>query len=520
MTDYDGVKGLLPHIVDAAIIADMKYRGYHPNNPDDPDGGFQYTTAPMTTTGEATTYKISGPSSGGHATATSSGITQDVNSSVLGFSPNKDVYHYWPTAIHDLFDPWLKIPEPSVFDDKIAHVAKAAKLLLVNGEETDDGKGYKVGNDNLDDIDTMNQKLAGMHGNAVAAFQHAWAEHIPSVLHGQAGMAAALSIAISADKALYGVARKNVASLADQALAAFKAAGEDSTDAHLVINIVTQGLAIAAFAAATGGAGAVIEGVAGGAALAAGVASSFLPSDDPKKKVPLGDRDPHTVLRHVSDAFDKVTNSGATTEIDLANLLDKIDTQAEDNIAAGKFGFRLGSLRSDRAGEQADIDHLDEASSWLKMDRDAAHQVGDVLMPNIALQFDEAAIEAQNALGSDPWIRPSEVSYSANGFYGQFSLSLDFLTNLLDDTSTQLTRAGELFSLAADEISDQDGASDQQMHKLLKQLEQGSGTPTQDAVHSAGETYGAGTTETNDDRQHLRDRLHQRLDDPNESGMY
>lgn len=521
---YHEVKAKLPEIVKAAIVADMRYRGYEPNDPDDPDGGFQQTVGPKSSAGgDGATYRISGPSSGGNATCNGDHVGPDV----IGFSPHHDVYQYWPKAIQEQLGPWVDhpIPDGSVFDETISHVTKAAKTLLSNGDRTfDEGHGKKTysldsGNPELDDIGVMEGKLTAMRGDWVLAFQRSWADHLPGVLKGQAGIAAAIAMAVGAEKALYTVAQENVATVAHEAHLAFKAAGHSSLDNKVLINIVTQGLAVAAFAAATGGAGAALTAVIQGTALAASATQSFLPNEQrgPGSGMPLGAADPHTVLSNMAKALQKITEVGERTEAAISDHLSTICSAAEGDIAHGGFGFRLGRLRGRDSTAQRQIDHPD----LLKFDRTDAHQIGDILMPNIAKQFNNAAIEAQNATSSGPWRRPVQVSGATEGCYNQYLITLDFLTNLLDDTSTQIVRAGELFSAVADDIANQDSEAEARMNRARKQLEDGSGAPAaghgtkQINVHvtpgaqlpPVTEDTPVRPTETNADRERLNHRL-------------
>ena len=255
------------------------------------------------------------------------------------------------SPITDKFYDYLSLPDPANFDAPITGVKGVLNKLSLSANTTQgfsdpiSGTMYP-GNVELKDMTTAAEYLDNWDGVAAMTFVSNFATPFETITANQFNCAAVLANALEAEKALWAEGRKNIDTIAEQAISALKHMHDcGKNEWETAFSVVAAVVAITAATVATAGAAAPVAATIGLAAVGAGVgvAQTHIGQMEEAPKPQFSGESAEAVMNSVKEAIDKLktylhdaeqkiidamTNAASTVSSQRSNFVAKRPTLA------------------------------------------------------------------------------------------------------------------------------------------------------------------------------------------------
>lgn len=450
---YDQMSTLIGEIVDEAIASSMKMIGFHGSTDEGFEGTFgggSYTRiTPLGGRYNGSTFEP-----GGQAfTIPDNYPTLFIIPGDYGmpFSDLQGMVDYWWGEVRGLFDTWWQMPQPQNFDDQVALAQRQAERFAY-GIDGNNGPGvdHFGRNENLDDIQTIQQRVSNLDGAAFLAFESAFSNKIDDVVNAQGAAACVAWGCIAGEQEIWRKTQAALAEIAGQGRNAMAASRGGGADVQALIRVLGAILSVSGSVLTVG-----IKTALSVAGTLTGLTAAFVPPPAEETPVPLGADTPFGVIDNIREALDKLSSDIRKEEQWIADAA---------NAAADGVAQDLNKLTTPSLVNETDRSQLYPAGE-IKAEFDTIKVVANDYMRSIAAEIKSAG-DTMTGVDSAPWDRPGEIGRGRTGGFTEWNALNAAIRDAAAETALSTNQAADALVIIADNFA----ASDEQVFNAMQAL--------------------------------------------------
>ena len=451
--EYSQMATLMGEIVDEAIAASMEMVGFHGSASEGFEGTFGggsfIKISPL-----GGRYEGSSFVPGGQARSIPDGypaLFLIPGSYGMPFEDLQGMVDYWWGEVNGLFDTWWQMPQPQNFADQVALAQRLAQRFAY-GEDGNTGPGvdHFGRNENLDDIQTIQNRVSNMDGAAMLAFESSFANKIDDVVNAQGAAACVSWGCIAGEQEIWARAQEAIADIAGKGRNAMTACRGGGANVQALIRVVGAILSVSGSVLTVG-----IKVALSVAGTLTGLGASFVPPPEEETEVPLGADTPFGVIDNIREALEKLSSDIRKEEQWIADAA---------NGAAQAVAQDQNRLATPGLVDETDRGSLYPAGEILA-EYATIKSVANDYMRNISAEIKSAG-DTMSGVDSGPWDRPGEIGRGRTGGFSEWNALNAAISAAASETALSINQAADALVIIADDFA----ASDEEVRADMAAL--------------------------------------------------